>query len=267
MVVGALLLCALSAACSTPVGRDSIVTVDSPERLPTGLVTAVRDGDTLDMEQDGTMLEVRLMGINAPESGECYFDQATEHLRRIVVGRWVGLEEAGIDQFGRALAYLWSNGAPVNLELVADGAAIATTPVEGDPHGADLIAAEEGAFAARIGMWSADACGATGHIPVVAVQVNPNPPGPDEDALEDEQVTFESATRVELDGWTVRDESSAHRCLLPTGSALAPGERLVVDSADPCWDQGGSPVWNNDGDLVLLLDEDGRVIARHRYRG
>ena len=39
----------------------------------------------------------------------------------------------------------------------------------------------------------------------------------------------------------------------------------MVTSADPGWDPGGGPVWNNSGDMALLLDRHGRVVARWRY--
>ena len=75
---------------------------------------------------------------------------------------------------------------------------------------------------------------------------------------------FESAT--DISGWTVRDESSAHRCRFADGTEAVAGETRRVTSADPCWEPGRSPVWNNGGDLVLLLDENGRVVANARYR-
>jgi hypothetical protein len=40
---------------------------------------------------------------------------------------------------------------------------------------------------------------------------------------------------------------------------------MTISSADLAWDPGGSPVWNNDGDMALLLDRDGRVVDRWRY--
>jgi hypothetical protein len=40
---------------------------------------------------------------------------------------------------------------------------------------------------------------------------------------------------------------------------------MTIRSTDPGWVPGGSPVWSNGGDMVLVLDETGRVVARHRY--
>ena len=42
---------------------------------------------------------------------------------------------------------------------------------------------------------------------------------------------------------------------------------LTITSDDPGWDPGGSPVWSNDGDIVMLLDRHGRVVDHWRYEG
>jgi hypothetical protein len=46
---------------------------------------------------------------------------------------------------------------------------------------------------------------------------------------------------------------------------IGPGAEVTIRSSDPGWDPGDSAVWNNGGDVVLLLDDGGRVIARFRY--
>jgi hypothetical protein len=39
-----------------------------------------------------------------------------------------------------------------------------------------------------------------------------------------------------------------------------------VTSDNPGWEPGGTPVWNNDGDMALLLTTGGAVASRQRYR-
>jgi endonuclease YncB( thermonuclease family) len=231
-------------------------------------VTWIYDGDTVSIEVGGVESDVRLIGINATEEGECFHREATDHLIDVLKGETVGVEESGTDRFGRTLASLWLEDSLVNLDLVEEGLAIATTPGDGETYGRLLLAAEDRAVSRGTGLWAEDACGASGPVPDVQVDVPGSrfdPPGRDEEALDQEWVAFVSPEPVDLGGWTVRDESSAHRCLLPTGTNLIPGQSLAVSSADPCWDPGGSPVWNNDGDMVFLLDPSDRVVARARY--
>ena len=231
----------------------------------TGVVTRVLDGDTLVLE---TGLRVRLAGVNAPEADECYSSQAADRLRALS-GADLEIEVVGIDQFDRTLAYVWSQGTLVNLDLVARGLALASTPAEGDPYGRSLVQAEEAAYAQRLGMWSPHACGG-GPLPSLEIDPDhsqPNPDGPDEEVLQDELVVIvnRGGQPVALGGWVLRDESSRHRYRFPTDAELAPGEVFVVSSDLPGWDPGGSPVWNNSGDMALLLDPRGTVVDRWRY--
>ncbi len=214
-------------------------------------------------------IEVRLMGVNAPEQVECHYHDSTNHLAGLIDGESVALEVISTDQFDRTLAYVWLDGLLVNQDLVSGGFAIATTPSQdGDPHGEMLLAAEDTAFEAGLGLWSHSVCGSAGPLPEVVVDARGSefdPSGPDEEVLDEEWVSLTSVETVDVGGWTIRDESSQHRCHLPSGTTISPGRGLTVTSADECWDPGGSSVWNNSGDMILLLDDSGTVLERHRY--
>jgi len=209
------------------------------------------------------------MGVNAPEQDECHHQESGDHLADLIDGQTVDLEVISTDQFDRMLAYVWLDDLLVNHDLVSGGFAIATTPPEeGDPHGELLLGAEEAAFLAGMGLWSETACGSAGPLPVVTVDAGRSefdPSGPDEDLLDEEWVSLTSGEPVDAGGWTIRDESSQHRCRLAPGTAITEDAGLTVTSADGCWDPGGSPVWNNGGDMILVLDDSGTVVERHRY--
>ena len=74
---------------------------------------------------------------------------------------------------------------------------------------------------------------------------------------------------VELEGWTLRDLAH-HVYRFPTLS-LSPGETVRVWTGPGADDAGNlhwgrrSAVWNNDGDSAVLIDADGREVARHSY--
>ncbi|MGH8914094.1 MAG: thermonuclease family protein [Acidimicrobiia bacterium] len=242
----------------------------APERLESSLVTRVNDGDSIVVDVAGEEVEVRLVGINSPESDECFYQEAADHLSDLIEGNTVEVEVTGTDQFGRTLGHVWLDDSSLSFEQVAAGLAIATSPGEGETRSDELMAAEEKAFSDQVGLWGRDVCGASGPLPDVSID-GPgsrfDPAGPDQDVLDEEWVRLESRDMADLGGWTVRDESSAHRCSLPEGHVMAPGGDFDVTSSDPCWDPGQTPVWNNGGDMALLLDPAGRVVARHRYHG
>jgi hypothetical protein len=121
-------------------------------------------------------------------------------------------------------------------------------------------------------MWSATACGSEAGLSDIGIDLEEssvNPPGPDEDHLGDEFVMIVNGETqpVDLSGWTLRDESSRNRLVFPNGTTIMAGEQLKVVSGcgeAPSW-CSDTPIWNNDGDMAMLLDENGTVVARARY--
>lgn len=85
----------------------------------------VVDGDTLYVTGPGGELKVRIIGINTPESGECFGEEATDALAELAPGIDLVLlvDRSDVDQFRRDLRYVET--ADVGAELVADGFAIA----------------------------------------------------------------------------------------------------------------------------------------------
>jgi len=244
------------------------VRTTSSDQARAASVTRVIDGDTIEVRSSEGQITVRLAGINAPESDECFGDIAGEELRGAIEGTSVVLEPVGVDQFERLLAHVFVAGAHVNLDLVQRGLAIATSSADG-AHRATLIEAEGDAYAEEAGLWAPEACG-TGGSPVVDFDTERSevdPPGRDEEKLEEEHVVIvnHGTTPLSLGGWTLRDESSLHRLSFGDDARIGAGGSLTVSSNDSRWSPGGSPVWNNEGDMALLQDALGNVISRWRY--
>ncbi len=240
---------------------------DRPSGLPTATVTWIHDGDTVVIEKDGAETTVRLIGVNAPEREECFYQESTDYLIETLKGATVDIEDLGTDQFGRTLVYLWTDRGLVNLDLVAGGWAIATTPNEADSYGNEMLQAERQALDDSAGLWAADACGPAEEVPEISISVEPDPPGPDDKRLKEESVGLANtgAAPVDISGWALRDESSVNRYRFGPGTVIEPGYSIEVSSADPGWEPGDRPVWNNDGDTAILLTAQGTVVARLRY--
>jgi len=232
------------------------------------LVISVADGDSLEVRSEAGAETVRLAGINAPDRGECHADAARDNLA-VLVEKTVRLVIVGSDQFGRTLAHVFHDEAHLNLDMVAAGLAIASNP-EDDPHGEAILFAEDRAYATGVGLWGSTACGSSRVPPTVEIDESGStvdPGGPDDRDLSDELIVLvnRGSESVDLSDWVLRDESSRHRYTFDDGTALGPGASVVITSADPGWDPGDSPVWNNDGDMALLQDASGTVVARWRY--
>lgn len=245
-------------------------------RADTWRVVSVTDGDTLDVRRDGTLARVRLIGINAPESNECFADEAERALAELVAGEDVELvrDVSERDRYGRLLAYVFVDDVHVNAELVRGGYAIAREYPPDTSRADELAAAQGAAEDAGAGMWGPDGCVSQRADVSVSLTVQPDAPGDDNTNLNGEWVDVrnDGDERLDLSGWRIKDESASHRYTFPGGTTVAPGASLRLhtgcgeDTAtERYWCNTASAVWNNSGDTAFLLDPDGRTVATSSY--
>ncbi len=110
------------------------------------LVTRVIDGDTIEIDINGTIYKVRYIGLDAPELDDerpefCALAQeATRYNRQLVEGKTVRLEKdiSETDRYGRLLRYVYVDDIFVNAELVEQGLAWAKV-YEPDPKYQDYL--------------------------------------------------------------------------------------------------------------------------------
>jgi len=88
------------------------------------IVTKVIDGDTVVVEGG---YHVRLLGMDADESGYPCYQPAKIRLEQLVLGKNVILEKdvTDVDQYGRCLRYIFIGSTNVDVDLVKEGLAIA----------------------------------------------------------------------------------------------------------------------------------------------
>ncbi|QSH39061.1 thermonuclease family protein [Candidatus Kaiserbacteria bacterium] len=123
------------------------------------MVQSVIDGDTIRIEK---RIKVRLLGIDTPEKGECYYTESKEYLTELVDDKNVLLEKelSGMDRYGRLLRYIIvENPNPeednilVNNKMVLEGYAF-TNPISPDKKYRDLLAtSQRKAKAEEKGLW------------------------------------------------------------------------------------------------------------------
>ncbi len=255
-----------------------VAACSSSDEDPGGVtVVAVLDGDTIDVElEDGSSDRVRLIGINAPESGECFATEATSALRDLVDGERLVLptDRSDRDQFDRLLRYVEVDGMDVGETLIADGFALARRYPPDTTRAERYETAQSDARDSGEGLWAPDACGSTiddgDSLSISAARFDAE--GPDAENLNDEWVEIRNSgdDDIGLTGWTVKDESSSNRYTFPDGFGLQEGKSVKLrtgcgdDSDDELfWCRSGAAVWNNDGDTAFLLDPSGNVVATH----
>lgn len=243
-------------------------------------VASIIDGDTIEViRADGSREPVRLIGIDAPERGECWAVEATAALEELIpVGSEVGMtsDQTDRDRFDRLLRYLWVGSISVNEELVRQGAAISRRYPPDTARSARLDAAQDEARSAGVGLWAMDACGEASLAELRIVELRYDAEGDDNQNLNDEWITIrnEGIDPVDLTDWKIRDESATNRYSFPRGFILDPGETVTVhsgcgDDSDIAlfWCSVGSAIWNNDGDTAFLIDPSGNTHYYWSYTG
>jgi endonuclease YncB( thermonuclease family) len=114
-------------------------------------VVRVLDGDSVVLS-DGR--QIRYLGVNSPEVGEAFSDEARALNRRLVEGKEVRLNLDGppTDRYGRTLAYVYVDRQFVNADLVSAGLAHVLM-FHRLREEATLAARQHEARSARRGMW------------------------------------------------------------------------------------------------------------------
>ncbi len=89
----------------------------------TAYVVEIIDGDTIDIEIDGSTYRLRYIGMDTPEIGMPGYEEAVDYNRSLVEGKEVLLvmDESETDPYGRLLRYVFVDDVFVNYELVRAG--------------------------------------------------------------------------------------------------------------------------------------------------
>lgn len=239
-------------------------------------VLSITDGDTMRVLVDGENEPLRLIGINAPESGECLAAEATSLLADLVGDGPVRLESdvSDRDDFGRLLRYVYAGDVFINEALVREGLALAHRYEPDTARSGELEEAQSAAETDGAGMWNPEVCGSAGEASLTIGHIRYDADGDDNHNLNDEWVEIANPgeASADLSGWSVKDESASHRYRFPSGYHLDGGATVRIhtgcgdDTATALyWCNRGSAVWNNSGDTVFVLDPNGNVVASKSY--
>lgn len=267
-------------------------------------VTVVRviDGDTMDVEfANGSTERVRLLGVDTPEvytavspdewegvpdtpEGraclETWGDRASQFATEELAGKTVTLiidpESDVRGSYGRLLAYLAYDDTTFNHRLLETGHA---RMYDSQFSKRDEFAAIEraamdddtGAWTCRTPTEGGDTSDDTGGDAPLSITVHPDAEGNDGDNLNDEYVTITNTgdTPIDLDGWTLSD-AAGHTyefgdITLDSNASLTLHTGSGTDTETDVYWGSNRPIWNNDGDTIIVQNASGDIVAQTSY--
>ncbi len=171
-VIGASVSESLSLAPTTEVLPTIVEDEEIIEDNPSGegyRVVKVVDGDTLDVDIDGKIERLRLIGIDTPETVDprkeiqCFGIEASNKAKELLNGQFVTLEsddsQGERDKYKRLLRYvILADGTNFNQYMIAEGYAHEYTYDEAYLYQAEFKQAENDARNGGKGLWSPETC-------------------------------------------------------------------------------------------------------------
>lgn len=126
------------------------------------LVTRVIDGDTIEVRVGNRLVDVRLIGMDTPESvhptvaDECFGAAAARYARTILENQEVVLtfDVERRDLYDRTLAYVWIDDELFNAEIVRAGYAQSYTVPPNVLHAEEILHAQREARRSNVGLWN-----------------------------------------------------------------------------------------------------------------
>lgn len=139
--------------------------VEKPQGQPSR-VTRVVDGDTVEAHYGGQVVDVRLIGIDTPETVHpsqpvgCLGKEASAFTERNLEGEPIRLEFdiERTDRYGRLLAYVWIGDKLFNEQILAKGFAQVSTYPPNVKYEDRFIKAQRQARNNNRGLWAPNAC-------------------------------------------------------------------------------------------------------------
>ena len=237
-------------------------------------VTRVLDGDTIEIESGE---RVRYLGINAPESGQPFFTEATRENERLVAGRTVALEfdVQTQDRYKRLLAYVWVGDVLVNEEIVKNGYAVIETIQPNVKYQDLILKAQQEARNACRGLW-AGLCSQNKEVSCIRiVNINADAPGNDNENKNGEWIEIKNtcSQAISMESWFLKDSSASNKYEFK--DFTLEGSKSVIiysgcgkDTQDKLYWQcpeGQYAIWNNTGDHAFLYDASNNLITEYQY--
>ncbi|MDD3521024.1 MAG: lamin tail domain-containing protein [Actinomycetota bacterium] len=228
------------------------------------LVTNVIDGDTIIVNDN---YSVRMIGINAPEKGMYFYEEAKQNLEILILNNEVCLESdiTDKDKYGRLLRYVFDGNYFINYEMVKFGFANAYDYKPDTKYSELLNEAEEYAKINEKGIWERI------DMEDIGIKINYDSEGKDEDYLNGEwvEIVNKGNKSIKLEDWSIKDMGTNiyvfDNVILYPGSSIFLFTGKGIDDNEKLYWDAERPVWNNDHDALYLRNSSGILVKYLSY--
>ena len=200
------------------------------------LVSRIIDGDTIEAENWNS--SIRLLGINTPERGELFYEEARQFLESRILNKNVTLRfgRERYDKYDRTLAYVFLDRKNVNRELIENGFANYYFPSGRDSYYEDFLTAWKICIENNVNL-----CEKSGDICVECIELKNS-----------ETLINTCSFSCNLDGWKLKAEGRDN--IILTDSAFNSGEEFEFN-LNP----------TETGDTIFLWDDNGKLVFWERF--
>lgn len=132
-------------------------------------VSSVVDGDTLKINMSGSIVTLRLIGMDTPEvvdprkTVQCFGKEASNKAKELLIGKKIRIEkdptQGDLDKYGRTLAYVFrEDGLFYNKYMIEQGYAHEYTYNTPYKYQTEFKSAQKSAQTNLLGLWSPNTC-------------------------------------------------------------------------------------------------------------
>lgn len=237
-------------------------------------VKYVIDGDTIVLENGR---KVRYLGINSPEKGQPFYQEAKTSNEQMVLNKVMRLEfdVEQSDRYGRLLAYVYYGNTMINAEQVKKGLAVVETIPPNVKYSNLFSSSQKSARDSCQGIWKGLCNTSTSENCLKIPSIHYNSAGDDTKNKNDEYIIIENRCNktISLKDYLLKDSSASNSYIFPPFS-LNSGERVNIHSGcgqdtatDLYWKcpEQKNTIWNNDTDHAYLYSDTRILVADFGY--
>jgi len=284
LLASSLSACGVAPTSPSPIQPSSTDESSAQEQPPAALIEAkvgrVIDGDTIEVDIDGSLYKVRYIGIDTPEAVhsqkpvEYFGKEASEKNRELVQGKIVRLEKdvSETDKYGHLLRYVWIDDMMVNARLVRLGYAQVAAYLPDVKYRDLFLQLQREAKEAGLGLWAEPSPPAPSASNVQITYILYDGLVPYAESDEYVEITNLGDTPEDLGGWILKDISEGYPSFTFPSCVLAPGESIRVYTNEIHAEYGGfsfgfkKAIWNNsEPDTAALYNAHGQEVSRKSY--